>query len=126
MGAWTWVGVRGETQQKQATAMHGRGQKGMRARRTGRAPSLPVGTAFPPTHNPATRCAVRPLPRTRRRQHTLAPSVQKLTKKTPLPSLANHAGIPKFYRWLSERYPLVNQPVLGTHVPEVDNLYLVR
>ena len=34
------------------------------------------------------------------------------------------AGIPKFYRWLSERYPLVNQPIAETNVPEVDNLYL--
>jgi 5'-3' exonuclease len=32
-------------------------------------------------------------------------------------------GIPKFYRWLSQRYPLINQAI--SHViPEYDNLYL--
>jgi hypothetical protein len=34
-------------------------------------------------------------------------------------------GIPKFYRWLSERYPLINQDVITElDMPEVDNLYL--
>ena len=31
-------------------------------------------------------------------------------------------GIPKFYRWLSERYPLIGQSI--SNIPEIDNLYL--
>jgi len=33
-------------------------------------------------------------------------------------------GIPRFYRWLSERYPLINEHITAEQIPEFDNLYL--
>jgi len=33
-------------------------------------------------------------------------------------------GIPKFFRWISERYPLCSQLVEENKIPEFDNLYL--
>jgi len=33
-------------------------------------------------------------------------------------------GIPRFFRWLVERYPLVLQDCSPLVMPEVDNLYL--
>ena len=33
-------------------------------------------------------------------------------------------GIARFYRWLSERYPLINEEIEADAVPEFDNMYL--
>jgi len=33
-------------------------------------------------------------------------------------------GIPKFFRFISERWPLISQLIDGTQIPEFDNLYL--
>ena len=34
-------------------------------------------------------------------------------------------GVPKFYRWISERYPLINQMISDlVLLPEFDNMYL--
>ncbi|BFZ59990.1 exonuclease II Exo2 [Saitoella coloradoensis] len=33
-------------------------------------------------------------------------------------------GIPKFFRWMSERYPLCSQLIAENRIPEFDNLYL--
>ncbi|VDK17849.1 unnamed protein product [Anisakis simplex] len=33
-------------------------------------------------------------------------------------------GVPKFYRWISERYPCLSEIVTDRQIPEFDNLYL--
>ncbi|KIK21540.1 hypothetical protein PISMIDRAFT_541893 [Pisolithus microcarpus 441] len=33
-------------------------------------------------------------------------------------------GIPKFFRYISERYPLTSQLIQENKIPEFDNLYL--
>lgn len=33
-------------------------------------------------------------------------------------------GIPKFFRYISERWPMILQLIEGNHIPEFDNLYL--
>ncbi|KAA0194456.1 hypothetical protein HAZT_HAZT011167 [Hyalella azteca] len=33
-------------------------------------------------------------------------------------------GVPKFYRWISKRYPTIVEDVRHDQVPEFDNLYL--
>ncbi|KIH55674.1 XRN 5'-3' exonuclease [Ancylostoma duodenale] len=36
----------------------------------------------------------------------------------------DHMGVPKFYRWISERYPCLSEVISDTEIPEFDNLYL--
>jgi 5'-3' exoribonuclease 1 len=35
-----------------------------------------------------------------------------------------HAGIPKFFRWLTERYPLTQERITEKCSVQIDNLYL--
>ena len=39
-------------------------------------------------------------------------------------SIFTNSGIPKFFRFISERWPLISQLIDGTQIPEFDNLYL--
>jgi hypothetical protein len=33
-------------------------------------------------------------------------------------------GVPKFFRWLSERYPAISQLIAENRIPEFDCLYV--
>lgn len=33
-------------------------------------------------------------------------------------------GVPKFFRWMSERYPAISQLIAENRIPEFDNLYV--
>lgn len=34
-------------------------------------------------------------------------------------------SVPKFFRWLSERYPAISQLIAENRIPEFDNLYVL-
>ncbi|GAA5821456.1 hypothetical protein JCM11251_004633 [Rhodosporidiobolus azoricus] len=52
-------------------------------------------------------------------------SLTSLSTSRRSPRLATtHAGIPKFFRFMSERYPLISQLIQENRIPEFDNLYL--
>lgn len=45
----------------------------------------------------------------------------------PLPRLFTNIpyhSVPKFFRWLSERYPAISQLIAENRIPEFDNLYV--
>lgn len=42
----------------------------------------------------------------------------------PSPLLTPVHSVPKFFRWLSERYPAISQLIAENRIPEFDNLYL--
>ncbi len=33
-------------------------------------------------------------------------------------------GVPKFFRWMSERYPMISELIAENRIPEFDNLYV--
>lgn len=35
-------------------------------------------------------------------------------------------GVPKFFRWMSERYPGISQLIAENRIPEFDCLYVCR
>jgi 5'-3' exoribonuclease 1 len=46
------------------------------------------------------------------------------THQHVIDQLILRAGVPKFFRWLSERYPAISQLIAENRIPEFDNLYL--
>lgn len=48
----------------------------------------------------------------------VCPSFLRLSTNIP------YHSVPKFFRWLSERYPAISQLIAENRIPEFDNLYV--